>query len=203
MSDIASLLPLMDEKKYQIVLAALNCFVEKGFNKTSMNDIVAASGLSKGDVYHYFASKDAVIQGVIMALMQKDAAAMTDINIDMSHIRATLNGMIDASVSRSAQQLEFAHVLLEIHIYAMKHAHFKAILANYYQQVVEQLSQLLAAGIANGEFKAETDATMVARSMVGVFDGLGLGLRLIDKTDEFQANVRHILLVMLDGISAR
>ncbi|HRZ25258.1 MAG TPA: TetR/AcrR family transcriptional regulator [Spirochaetota bacterium] len=41
-----------------IIMAALECFNELGFNGTGMNDICARGGTSVGSVYHHFKSKD-------------------------------------------------------------------------------------------------------------------------------------------------
>jgi TetR/AcrR family transcriptional regulator, transcriptional repressor for nem operon len=45
------------ERQFQILEAALELFVKKGYSDTSMNDIVNKSGLSKGAIYHYYNSK--------------------------------------------------------------------------------------------------------------------------------------------------
>ncbi|MBN9141009.1 MAG: TetR/AcrR family transcriptional regulator [Micrococcales bacterium] len=44
-------------RRTQIVDAALRCFAEKGFQRTSMADIIQASGLSAGAIYLQFESK--------------------------------------------------------------------------------------------------------------------------------------------------
>ncbi len=49
------------KRKEQIVNAALTCFQKNGFHKSSMQEICSLAGLSPGTVYHYFASKDAII----------------------------------------------------------------------------------------------------------------------------------------------
>jgi AcrR family transcriptional regulator len=46
------------ERRKQIMDAALTCFTRKGYTNTTMDDIVAESGLSKGALYWYFKSKD-------------------------------------------------------------------------------------------------------------------------------------------------
>ena len=43
--------------KNQILEAAFKVFVKKGYSKTTMDDIVDVSGLSKGALYHYYKSK--------------------------------------------------------------------------------------------------------------------------------------------------
>ena len=51
---------MVDDKmsrKEQILEAAFEIFVKKGYSKTTMDDIVVSSGLSKGALYHYYNSK--------------------------------------------------------------------------------------------------------------------------------------------------
>lgn len=51
-----------EDRKSQIIGAARRCFARKGFHQTSMQDIVAESGLSPGAIYLYFRSKDEIIR---------------------------------------------------------------------------------------------------------------------------------------------
>ena len=46
-----------DSSKIQILDAAMHVFVKSGYSKTTMDDIVEISGLSKGALYHYYKSK--------------------------------------------------------------------------------------------------------------------------------------------------
>jgi TetR/AcrR family transcriptional regulator, transcriptional repressor of aconitase len=49
-----------ESRRDQIVDAALRCFADKGFQRTSMADISAASGLSAGAIYLQFAGKQQI-----------------------------------------------------------------------------------------------------------------------------------------------
>lgn len=49
-----------ESRREQIIAAALACFAEKGFQRTSMADIIAASGLSAGAIYLHFESKQQI-----------------------------------------------------------------------------------------------------------------------------------------------
>ena len=44
------------DRKNQILEAAFKVFIDKGYSKTTMDDIVKVSGLSKGALYHYYNS---------------------------------------------------------------------------------------------------------------------------------------------------
>lgn len=47
--------------KDKIISTALQLFMEKGFEKTSMQDIADHLGMSKGGIYHHFKSKEEII----------------------------------------------------------------------------------------------------------------------------------------------
>ncbi len=52
----------------EIIEAAIGVFLEKGYEATSMDAIAKASGISKGGIYHHFASKDEVLLAANSAL---------------------------------------------------------------------------------------------------------------------------------------
>lgn len=56
-----------------IVQAALGVFALKGYAAASMDDVCLAAGCSKGGLYHHFATKTAVLSGVIERLARTGA----------------------------------------------------------------------------------------------------------------------------------
>jgi AcrR family transcriptional regulator len=52
--------------KNRILKKAHALFSEKGYEQTSINDIIGSLGVSKGAFYHYFNSKDEVLDAIIM-----------------------------------------------------------------------------------------------------------------------------------------
>jgi TetR/AcrR family transcriptional regulator, transcriptional repressor for nem operon len=59
----------------RIVDAAASLVYERGFAGTSLDDVMAATGTSKSQLYHYFADKDALICEVIKAQLGRIIAA--------------------------------------------------------------------------------------------------------------------------------
>jgi len=53
------------ERKRQIQSAAKEIFFNKGFNETTMDDIVKASGMSTGGVYHYYKNKFNILYDIM------------------------------------------------------------------------------------------------------------------------------------------
>ena len=60
-------MPIRKVHKRDIIIAAYRLFEAQGFAKTSMADIAAACGLLKGSIYHYFDSKESLIEAVLQS----------------------------------------------------------------------------------------------------------------------------------------
>jgi len=54
-----------DERPSELTAAALDLFVERGFAATRLDDVAARAGVSKGTLYLYFESKEALFKAVI------------------------------------------------------------------------------------------------------------------------------------------
>src|ERR1700704_2883879 len=52
------------DRRDEILAAAQRCFVRSGFHGASMQDICAEAGMSPGNLYRYFPSKEAIIAGI-------------------------------------------------------------------------------------------------------------------------------------------
>ena len=70
---------LKDERRQEILLAALRVFARKGPTATKISDIAAAAGLSHGLVYHYFESKDAVYRALLLEAMEEAQLLVEDL----------------------------------------------------------------------------------------------------------------------------
>lgn len=55
----------------RLVDVALRLFAEKGFERTSVQDVVAATGVTKGAMYHYFDSKDDLLAEIYARVLRE------------------------------------------------------------------------------------------------------------------------------------
>src|SRR5246127_5232058 len=67
-----------EERAPEILDAALACFSERGFAATRMDDIAARAGISKGTIYLYFDSKEAVFKALARASIGAQLAMVRD-----------------------------------------------------------------------------------------------------------------------------
>lgn len=54
-----------EERLQEIQMAALELFLSKGYNNTTMEDIIHETTLSKGGFYNYYKSKDAILADLV------------------------------------------------------------------------------------------------------------------------------------------
>ena len=59
-------MPLQKITKEEILLKSLDIFRIQGYHRTTMNDLAAACGLLKGSFYHYFDSKESLMEAVLL-----------------------------------------------------------------------------------------------------------------------------------------
>ncbi|OJE44005.1 TetR family transcriptional regulator [Bacillus proteolyticus] len=63
-----------EERRKEILETAERLFVTKGYTKTTVNDILKEIGIAKGTFYHYFKSKEEVMDEIIMRIIKADVA---------------------------------------------------------------------------------------------------------------------------------
>jgi len=66
-------------RKSEILDAAEMLFITKGYNKTTIIDILNKIGIAKGTFYYYFKSKEEVMDAVIMRIVDADVAVAKEI----------------------------------------------------------------------------------------------------------------------------
>ena len=71
-----------EETVRKIVDTAESLFIEKGYDHTSLQDIIAATGLSKGAIYHHFTSKEAIFYSVCDRIGQRNGEVLSAVRDD-------------------------------------------------------------------------------------------------------------------------
>ncbi|MDA2257898.1 TetR/AcrR family transcriptional regulator [Bacillus cereus group sp. MYBK163-2] len=61
-----------EERRKEILETAERLFLTKGYTKTTVNDILKEIGIAKGTFYHYFKSKEEVMDEIILRIIKED-----------------------------------------------------------------------------------------------------------------------------------
>src|SRR5947209_7814185 len=71
-----------EERRRDILDAAMRLFARRGFSETTVQDIAAEAGMATGTVYLYFTSKEDVLQGLHHRFMEENEAQVTSVAVD-------------------------------------------------------------------------------------------------------------------------
>ncbi len=73
---MARIVKKSSERKSEIVNAARHLFQKKNYDRTTMQDVMDALGIAKGTIYHYFKSKEELLEAVIEDIVDENLEKM-------------------------------------------------------------------------------------------------------------------------------
>lgn len=89
----------MNKSKEQILAGALNCFVNKGVEHTTIADIRDVSDVSVGSIYHHFHNKNGIVAALFLTGMQNHSLqqekALSEAQNAEDGVKAIVNCYID------------------------------------------------------------------------------------------------------------
>ncbi len=169
-----------EKRRNQILDAAMDVFARRGFHKARMDDIVRESGLSKGAIYWYFKSKDAIIAAILDRIFSREQKALKEALAAEGSVAGRLEELVRRS-ARHTLSLRFSIPLMfEFYALAARHEQVRAALQRYYAAYRADLARLVQEGVDSGEF-APVDADKMALAIIAEFEGLIL-LWVVDPT---------------------
>jgi len=159
-----------EERREQILSAAITCFAEKGYYEASMDDIAKAANLSKGSLYWHFKSKRDLFQGLVERWLREFTDSLGKTLEHATTAGEKLRMMIEALKRNAAALPELARAQLEFYTLAVRDEEFKAWLHENYATDSQFLESIVKEGIESGEFR-EVPAGAVARMIMAYLDG--------------------------------
>ena len=68
-----------EERKSEIIDVACQLFLSKGYDSTTMKDVMRHLGIAKGTIYHYFSSKEELLEAVIDSVAEGEMLRLTEL----------------------------------------------------------------------------------------------------------------------------
>ena len=158
-----------------ILDAARQVFSQKGYASTTMKDVVEKSGMSRGNVYMYFSSTEAMMLALIgeedkenMGQIDALVAASESIwSVCVALIQSMETNITDLSAG-------FAAAIYEFYLLQWRINGNSPFLEQRYDQAVEAFMALLQLGIDRGEFQPISPIRDIAGIMISLTDGMTL-----------------------------
>lgn len=189
----------------EVLDAALDLFIARGFAATRVEDIAKRAGVSKGTVYLYFPSKEAIIEGLVQrALLPIANRALESLDGFAGDPRI----VISLVLHMLAQRMQDPRVLAIPQLVIREVVSFPELAAMYRREVLDRvlpvIERLLARGIAEGYLRP-VDPHLTIRSIIGplllhlvlaeIFDLTPPGGLAIDRL------IDNHLTILFDGLS--
>jgi AcrR family transcriptional regulator len=188
--------------RQRILKAAFGVFIEKGFHRASIDDVVAASGLSVGAIYNYFANKDELIRACIDDTGREETEALlADTQAEGSiwdRMERAMGGWWKGTVEIPGGPAFLADAWSE----ASRRPLIRELMARRSERSVMFSTIILRESVNRGELPADLDVDVLARMFAALLDGMvleyvfsGGSLRLVD--------VMNRVRLVMGAVSAR
>jgi AcrR family transcriptional regulator len=172
------------QRRAQILAAAMSCFARQGYHATSMDDVVRESGLSIGAIYSYFPSKEELF----LALSDDRAQQTLDYLNDVFSRPGPMAEKSRAAVDYFFRMLQddlvpLARVNVEFLSEALKSERVRARQDQRCASIRQFFNTLLADAQQRGDVRGDVDIGAAAELMMALNEGIVLlsvtGLRRV------------------------
>lgn len=173
-----------EARRRQIIDAAYQCFARKGFHQTTMRDIYEEAKLSPGAVYHYFDSKDEIIQASFDFDYQRSRELFAAAEASDDPIRAIAE-LLDFFFHglKGAAMLGAGRVNVQGWGEALVNPRVGETIREVLESYIQALSPTIRKAQAAGQIDKALDPRSVCQLLLSVYYGLELQLALDPELD--------------------
>ncbi|WP_114572082.1 TetR/AcrR family transcriptional regulator [Exiguobacterium flavidum] len=190
------------ERRRLILTAATDVFIEKGYNATTVQDIIERSGVSRGGIYTYFENTEDIF---LSLLEERDKADALDVDALCAGrtSREALEFLLDAVATAIEEQHDPLVPALYEYYFTTGWRSKRHVPGLYLriEKAVDAVASILERGIASGELPPGLATESIARMVITFCDGiyvnrlqLGPGrIELRKQFDAFRTLLSHTL----------
>jgi len=146
-----------EERKKQIIFAAIKLFREKGYEQTTVNNIIDEAGISKGGFYHHYDSKEQLLEDVGKIFIKKGLEIIRDISErnDLSALEKTNEYIREFNEMKMQKSHEIFALLSEMYA-GGKNQKLEDLTFGYGQKyIAPYMKKIIEQGVEEGEFKTD------------------------------------------------
>ena len=157
------------DRRAEILDAAQRCFARDGFHQASMQNICAEAGMSAGNLYRYFPSKEAIIA----CICERDLADAAESLTAVSNAPDFFEGLAGLArhhlVERTADEIGLC---AEIMAESRRNPQIAAMSQNIQQDVRARIADMLQRAIDAGEIRSDIHPETAATVLMVLADGI-------------------------------
>ena len=173
--------PTTDQRKHDILAAAVKVFARAGLEKGKIVDIAKEAGIGKSTAYEYVARKDEIFLAIFNSFFQDFEQMFQQIADADETPEAKIRMVIDSSFTYLNEMLEGPHsdswpIVMEILAQGMRdqrHGHLQMSLADMFRASMVHIEPIITTGVAAGVFK-KIDPDLSAFTIFAALDGIAM-----------------------------
>jgi AcrR family transcriptional regulator len=183
-----------DSVPRRLLSAATTLFAQKGFDRTSVQEIVAAAGVTKGAMYHYFDSKDDLLSEIYGRVLRLQTEQLEKVAATEAPVRDRLRqAAVDVVVS-TIENLDDTTIFLQS-MHQLSPGTSKAVRAER-RRYHERFRSLIEEGQRAGVFDAGKPADLVVDFFFGSVHHLGAWFRASGRLSARQVGEQYAGLLL-------
>ena len=191
-----------EERKDQIMAAAEEVFTQKGFSDARMEDIAEETGLSKGTLYLYYKSKDAIIIAILDRIFQREFRVFADLDITNTSATEAIWELTETISKDVKMMMRLMPITFEFMGLAFRNKFVQKAFKSYFKHYLDILIPIIEQGIKSGEFRNE-NADEIALAMGAIFEGTIL-LWVYDKSVvNPEKHIKSGMKLLLEGVKTK
>jgi TetR/AcrR family fatty acid metabolism transcriptional regulator len=192
------------DKRRLILDAAVRVFARQGFHTCRVADIADEAGVAYGLVYHYFQSKDEVLDTLFLERWELLLAAIAEIDERDIPAREKLHAIASFIVDSYRHDPELMKVII---VEVTRAANtFGATHIDLIQRAYQGIAAIVAAAQADGSFRAVVSAEFAAMAFYGALEQVLTSwiFGLLEESDDGYERAKDFVVVTIcDGLEAR
>jgi TetR/AcrR family transcriptional regulator, fatty acid metabolism regulator protein len=192
------------DKRRQILDAAVRVFARQGFHSTRVSDIADEAGVAYGLVYHYFKSKDEVLNELFNERWSLLLTAVEEADREGVSPRAKLEAVAGFIIDSYRHDPELMKVII-VEVTRAANSFGRTHLAEI-RRAYDSIAKIVADGQAAGIFRRDIDANFASMSFYGAIEQLLSGwiFELIPAAaSDFDQAKTLLVTTICDGLEPR
>jgi TetR/AcrR family fatty acid metabolism transcriptional regulator len=161
------------DKRRVILDAAVRVFARQGFHTCRVSDIADEAGVAYGLVYHYFASKDEVLDTLFLERWNVMLEMIREVDQQSIPVREKLEAIASFIVDSYRHDPDLMKVII-VEVTRAANSFGQTHLAHI-REAYELIGEIVAKAQADGVFKPEIEARFAAMAFYGAIEQLLTG----------------------------
>lgn len=192
------------DKRRQILDAAIRVFARQGFHSTRVSDIADEAGVAYGLVYHYFKSKDEVLNELFSERWSLLLAAIDETDVAGASPRAKLEAVAAFIVDSYRHDPELMKVII-VEVTRAANSFGRTHLPEI-RRAYDSIAKIVSEGQETGVFRGDVDPIFASMSFYGAIEQLLSGwiFEVIPASDaDFDQAKSLVVATICDGLERR